>query len=178
MTGGSPRRSPSASSSSTAHAALGSSTSGSAPAADASDGLLDLAADERGEPLGARPYDVDRLVEHPEHGDLALGSGRESVEQRPLERGQAELVRAKRALERMAAELLDELGSADDDPRLRPAEELVAREADEIRSRPQALGGRRLVADRRERAGSEVVHERQARTLRDVGELLTAAAAR
>ena len=71
----------------------------------------------------------------------------------------------------MPAQPLDQVGPADEDPRLRPAEQLVAREADEIGSRGEARGGRRLVADRRERARAEVVDERQPGPLRDLREL-------
>ena len=88
--------------------------------------------------------------------------GIESARERPLERGQRQLVGAKRALERMAAQPLDELGAPDDDPRLRAAEELVAREADEVGAR--ARGSRPGSARRRagERARAEVVDERHA----------------
>ena len=43
-------------------------------AADPRDGLLELAADERGEALRARAHRVDRLVEHAQDGDLAAGA--------------------------------------------------------------------------------------------------------
>ncbi len=54
--------------------------------------------------------------------------GRAQRGQRPLERGQGELVGAQGALERMAAQPLDEVGATGDDAGLGPAEELVARE--------------------------------------------------
>ena len=53
------------------------------------------------------------------------------------------------------------VGAPDDDPGLRAAEELVAREADEVGSRGEARGGGRLVAEVEQRAGAEVVDERQ-----------------
>ena len=71
----------------------------------------------------------------------------------------------------MAPQTFDEIGAADDDARLRATEELVAREADEVGTRAKALRRRRLVADAPERAGAEVVDERQAGSLRDRGEL-------
>ena len=49
-----------------------------------------------------------------------------------LERRERELVDAQRALERMPAEAFDELRAAEHDPGLRAAEELVARETDEV----------------------------------------------
>ena len=70
---------------------------------------------------------------------------------------------AQRTLKRMAAQLLDEIGAPDHDPRLRPAEQLVAREAHEVGAGRQARASRRLVPDVDERAGAEVVDERQAR---------------
>ena len=69
-TGGSPSRSGAASSSSTAQAKLGELGERERAAADPRDGLLDLAADERREPLGARADRLGRLVEHAQHGDL------------------------------------------------------------------------------------------------------------
>ena len=78
----------------------------------------------------------------------------------------------------MAAEALDEVGAPDDDPRLRPAEELVAREGDEVGARGEALARRRLVLERRERARAEVVDERQGVTGGDGGKLGEPSAAR
>ena len=40
-------------------------------AADAADGLLDLAADERREPLGPRAHRLGGLAQHPQHRHLA-----------------------------------------------------------------------------------------------------------
>ena len=71
--------------------------------------------------------------------------------------------------ERMAAQPLDELGPADDDPGLRPAEQLVAREADEIGAGGEARAGSRLVADVDQRAGAEVVDERESAALARAG---------
>src|SRR6185436_16657439 len=96
--------------------------------------------------------------------------------ERRLERSQGQLVRAERALERMPSQPLDELGAADDDPRLRAAEQLVAGEADEVGSGLQALARGRLVAERQaaaceERARAEVVDERQAMYAGDPNEV-------
>ncbi len=106
-------------------------------AADTRDGLLDLAADCGGEPLGTwRGPSAVSSPEHPQHRDLAACALGVEVElERPLERRQRQLVGAERTLERMPAQPLDEVGVADDDARLRPAEELVAREADEVARR-------------------------------------------
>ena len=102
-----------------------------------------------------------------ERRELGVGEQRE----RPLERRQRQLVRAERALERMPAEPLDEVGAADDDPGLRPAEELVAREADEVGAVRDARRCRRLVPEVEQRPGAEVVDEREPGARRDPGEL-------
>src|SRR5207253_635923 len=105
------------------------------PAADARHGLLDGASDEPGEALGPPAHGLGRLVEHPQHRYLAeRASGIEVERERSLERRQRQLVGAERALERVAPQPLDELRAARDDSGLRPAEELVSREADEISS--------------------------------------------
>ncbi len=147
------------------------------PSADARDRVLGLAADEAREPLRPLAHALERLVEHPQHRNLtarALGIGVEG--ERPLERGERQLVGAQRALQRLAAEALDELAAADHDPRLRPTEQLVAGEADEIRTGGEARRGRRLVADVGQRAGAEVVDEPDAGPRGDRRELLGAGA--
>ena len=156
-----PVRSGAASSSSTAHAKLGSSASGSAPPPTRATVSSTVAADELGQPLGTRADRLAGLAEHPQHRDLARGSV-EVQRERPFERGERELVGAQRALERVAPQALDEVGAADDDPGLRAAEQLVAGEADEVRAGRRA---RRAPTARRARsvsdAGAEVVDERQ-----------------
>ena len=166
MTGGSPSRSGSASSSSTAQAALGSSASGSAPPPTRATVSSTSPPTSSREALGAGAHRLERLVEHAQHRDLAARLRVERERERPLERRQRELVRAQRALQRVATEPLDEVGAPDDDPGLRPAEELVAGEADEIGAVAQALRGGRLVADADERARAEVVDERESRAAR------------
>ena len=118
-------------------------------AAGSRDGLLDLAADGAGEALGAAADRRDRLAQHAQHRDLVGTVERER--ERPLERGQRQLVRAQGAVERMAAQLLDEVRAACDDPRLRPAEQLVPREADEVGAGRRAR--RRASARPRRRRG-------------------------
>ena len=97
--------------------------------------------------------------------------GVEGESEGSLERRQRELVRPERALERVPAEPLDQLGAAREDPRLRAAEQLVAREAHDVGAGGEARRGRRLVADRRERARAEIVDERQPGPCRNRGEL-------
>ena len=62
---------------------------------------------------------------------------------------------------------LDELRAPDDDAGLRAAEQLVAREADEVGAGGEARRGGRLVAQVEQRARAEVVDERQAVPRRD-----------
>ena len=80
----------------------------------------------------------------------------------------------------MPAEPLDEIGASDDDAGLRAAEELVAREADQVGAGRKALPGRRLVGPRPtlqqtvtwlESARAEVVDEREVVARRQGGEL-------
>ena len=163
-TGGSPAAAAPRASSSTAQAKLGSSASGSAPPPTRATVSSTSPPTAAREPLGAGADGLGRLVQHPQHRNLARGALRVEVErERALERGERELVRAQRALERVAAQPLDELGAADDDPGLRAAEQLVAGEADEVGAGGEALAGRsarRRACD--ERAGAEVVDEREA----------------
>ena len=141
-------------------------------AADARDGLLDGAARRLREPLCAGAHCLGRLAQHPQHRDLLRPV--EVERERALERGERELVRAERAVERVAAQPLDEVGAAGDDPGLRAAEQLVAGEADEVGSRGQRGGRRRLALDLDERARAEVVDERQPVPPRDGRQLLEA----
>ena len=71
----------------------------------------------------------------------------------------------------MATEPLDEVGAADDDPRLWPAEELVPREADEPGAVRHARRSRRLVAQVEKGARTKVVYEREPGARRDAGQL-------
>ena len=130
-------------------------------AADAGDRFLHRAADGLRKSLGAGADGLGRLAQHAQHRDLLRPV--EVERERSLERGERELVGAERALERVAPQPLDQLGAAHDDPRLRPAEQLVAREADEVGAGGEARGWRRLTLELDERAGAEVVDERQPR---------------
>ena len=172
-TGGSPSRSGVASSSSTAQAALGSSASGSAPPPTRATVSSTSPSTSAGEALGPRAHLGQGLVEHPQDGDLAACPlGIREERERPLERRERELVGPQRPLQRMPTQPLDEVGPADDDPGLRPAEQLVAREADEIGARGEARRGGRLVAQLVERARAEIVDEREAGPLRDPRQIL------
>src|SRR5262249_33839380 len=124
-------------------------------AARARDRLLDLAADELGEPLRARTNRRRVLLQHPQDRDpprvIALQLDR------PFQCRERELVCAQRALQRVTTQALDEIRATDDDPGLRPTEQLVAGEADEIGSGGERLARGRLVADVDERTRAEVV---------------------
>jgi hypothetical protein len=121
------------------------------------------------EPLGAGAHRRDGLLDHAHHRDL--GRYVEVERECSLERGQRQLVRAQRALERMPSQLLDEVGPTGDDPRLRAAEQLVAGEADEIGSGRERVPRGRLVRERDQCSRSEVVDEGDPVACRDVGKL-------
>ena len=141
-------------------------------AADARDGLLDLAVHRAREPLGPGAHRQRVLVEHAEHRHLRERThGVEVEEQRALERGEPELVDAQRAMQRMAPQPLDQVGAAEDDTGLRAAEQLVAAEADEVGALLERGARGRLVAEVDERAGAEIVEQRQLVPARDRGEL-------
>ena len=72
----------------------------------------------------------------------------------------------------MPTQPLDEVGASDDDAGLRAAEQLVAAEAHEVGAVVQRHAGSRLVAEVDERAGAEVVEQRQLVTARNGGERL------
>ena len=148
-TGGSPARSLPASSSSTAQAKLGSSASGMAPpptraevsSTEPPTAAASRSARARTDSAGSRSM-----------RSTGISSGRLEVEQeRPLECRQGQLVRPERPLERVAPQLLDEVGASGDDAGLRSAEKLVAREADEVGAGVEAGSGRRLAVERHER---------------------------
>ena len=71
----------------------------------------------------------------------------------------------------MAPKTLDELAAADDDPSLRPAEQLVAREADQVGARRQRVARRGLVLELDQHARAEVVDHRQPMCPADADEL-------
>ena len=72
----------------------------------------------------------------------------------------------------MAAKAFDQVGAAGDDSGLWPSEQLVAREADEVRPCGQCDSGSGLTLHVDERARAEIVHERQLVAARHSSELL------
>ncbi len=93
---------------------------------------------------------VERPRERAERGEVAREIRRLPVDaQRRRERRERQLAAAERALERIRAQAIDELAPADDDPRLRPAEELVAAERDEVGAERDPLGDDRLLRQAR-----------------------------
>ena len=87
----------------------------------------------------------------------------EVEQQGAFERGEVELVDAQRALQRMAAQLLDQVCASDDDAGLRAAEQLVAAEADEVGAVGERAARGRFVGEVEQRARAEVVEQRQRR---------------
>ena len=158
---------------SSAQAALGSSSSGSAPPptrATVSTTSPPAAAASR----SARALiDVDVLVQHPQHRDLALRPLRIEIEKQcPLERREGQLVRTQRPLQRMTPQPTDQLRPAADDPGLRPTEQLVAGEGDEVGAAGDALRHERLVRERSQAARAEIVEQRQPVAPRERDQLL------
>ncbi len=97
-------------------------------------------------------------------GEHLLHRGQRSA-QRRLERGERGLVDPQRPVERVPAQPLDEFGPAEDEPGLRPAEQLVAAGQHEVRARGEGALQVRLVGQQRVRAeqpGSDVGDERDA----------------
>ena len=125
-----------------------------------------LAAKAAGQPLRALPDRVGRLGGGRQHGDVAQGALGVAVElERRLERGQRELVDAHRARQRMAADALEHGRLPHDHARLRPAEQLVAREAHHRgtgldRAARGGLVGQ--IGQVEQLAGAEIVDQRQA----------------
>ena len=162
-TGGSPSRSGSASSSSTAHATLGSSASGSAPpptratVSSTSPPTSPASRSARARTCSTGSWSIRSTgISSRVSGSSASASVPSSAASVSLSARSARWSGWRRSFSTSSR-------APDDDPRLRAAEELVPGEAHEVRARAQALGRRRLVADRGERARAEVVHEREAR---------------
>ena len=91
--------------------------------------------------------------------------------ERSFERGQGQLVGAEGPLQRVAAKPLDQVCAAEDDPGLRPSEELVPGEGDDVSAGREALGHGGLVADVRQDARAEVVDEDDAAILGEPDEV-------
>ena len=134
-------------------------------------------ADGRGEigtqPLGERGDRGPRAGKQAQRRQALGQAVRVAVEaQRRLERGDADLVEPHGALHRVAADARDELAAADDEAGLRAAEQLVAREGDEVGALGDRLGDGRLArqavgGEVDEGAGAEVVDERHAVVMGD-----------
>src|SRR5690606_24015622 len=87
-----------------------------------------------------------RYPQHAQRRDLVVAL--EAVRSQRFRQGRiGQLVDAQRAEQRIAANALDQVPTPSDDPRLRPAQEFVAAEADEIDALRQARGDSRLRLD-------------------------------
>ena len=107
------------------------------------------------------------LEELAQHRDLALRAAGEQGRERPVERGERQLVEPQRARHRIAPQRVDETRPAEHDARLRSPEQLVAREAHEVGAQTQArrsVGFRRQTLRREidERAAAEILDQRHA----------------
>ena len=119
-----------------------------------------------GDRRGPRAQRLDRCRDLAPDGDVARGDAGAVQGERGGDRGEDDLVRPHRPRQRVLPESRDEVGAADDEPGLGPADELVAAERHEVRPVGQPLARHRLVGqpERRgveQRAAAEVVdHER------------------
>ena len=172
-TAGSPARRRAASASapagpgSIATAGPGSSSSGSAPpptrAVDATTVPPVAAASSSRAPAQRRLVGF----EHREHRQRAARGGRVAMQgEGRLERGERQLVDPHGPRERMAAARLDRLARSDEQPRLRAAEQLVARERRERGAGADRSAHRRLAGEQLEVVGeharADVVDDRHA----------------
>ena len=118
----------------------------------------------------------DGRGDHPPDRRLLHGFAAHVVEQRLVQRRKGELVGSQRARQRMLPQFRDEFRFPDGESRLRPAEQLVAGEEDEVCARSQTLLRRQFVAEAEcgsveQRAGSQVVQERDAVRFGDGGDV-------
>src|SRR5439155_1362815 len=137
----------------------GASSANTPSLASARDCLLHLSPGPLRQTRRTRPHRFGRFAQHAQDRNLAWRFDREL--EGSFQRRERELVGAERALEWVTSQLVDQIRAPHDDARLRPAQELVTGEADQVRTRRQAGACGRLVADVDERAGAEIVHERK-----------------
>jgi hypothetical protein len=137
-------------------------------------GALQVAVERTREQLGPMPDVIGGLVQHPPRRDLASPAGRVGGEDR-LEGRNLHLVDADGPRDGVAAESRDELGTPEHDTGLRPSEELVPGEHDEVGAVREGVCGRRLVGGETrasfQESRPEVVDERNAGLVRDRREI-------
>src|SRR5580693_5897252 len=129
------------------------------------------------QPLAERPDLLHRPGKQPQRGQAlgeAIGVGVEP--QHGLERREPDLVEAKGPFQRVAREPPDQLGAADDEPRLRAAQQLVAAVRDEVRAPRQRLRYGRFVwqpptLEVDERTTAEILDKRDRMVAGESGEL-------
>ena len=146
------------------------------PAADGRLGLDDARAMDR--LLDRTRPSIERLHRDrdlPPDRDLADRDAGPVQPERRRDRGEDHLVGPYRAGQRIAPQLRHQVRPPDDEPRLRPADELVAAERHEVRAGGEPLGRRRLVGEpeggRVEQcAGTKVVDDERAVHMCGLGE--------
>ena len=108
---------------------------------------------------------AQRQADHTPHRNLLRRLTFEVMHQRGRQRRQIEFIHAQRARQRMLLQRLHVLLFADDDARLRPAQQFIAAEADDVRARRHRFLHRRFVRQtvlRRieQRPAAEIVDQR------------------
>ena len=112
--------------------------------------------------LCGEPFGASAQLGHV--GIERLGHRRRRPDQGGLQRGEGELVDAQRSGRRVPSQPLDQLGVAEQQTRLRPAEQLVAAGGDKVGAVAQHGRGVGLVGQqrmRRQQARADVDHERR-----------------
>ena len=126
--------------------------------------------------VGASAQRLDRCCDHPPDRDLGSRPPSPVEAQRGRDSGQRHLVWPHRPSQGVLPKSRDQVGPPDDQPGLRPPDELVTREDDQVSTVGEAFGRRRLVSEPElggveQGAGSEVVHQQGTVGMGQRGEL-------
>ena len=132
---------------------------------------------ERGQDRIGPPAQVlGRRGDHPPDGDVGDRPAGPVEPERRGERGQGHLLGSNGAGQRVLPDPRDEVGATDDQPGLRPTDQLVAAERDQVGAGGEALGRRRLVGEAESRGleqgpAPQVVDDDRAVLVGEPGEL-------
>ena len=107
--------------------------------------LAERVLQQRPQPRGLRPHLCGRSHQQPQRRQPLGEKFRGAIQrQYRLQGGERQLAHPQGALERIPAQLADQIAAADEQPRLRSAEQLVAAEGDQIRPRRHGFAHRRF----------------------------------